>query len=76
MKKIVIRISVITFLLLTSLSPVWSQPLPPPAHGEAGDQPLGGSGAPIGDGMFLLLALSAVYGTRKALKTRHDEDES
>ena len=45
----------------------FAQPPPPPpggGHGQGGNQPPG-AGAPIGDGMFLLIGLAGLYGGRK-----------
>ena len=76
MKKILIQLSFIAFLLLTSLSPVWSQPHPapvlPPEHGSDADQPA--AGAPVGGGTLLLLGMAALYGGRKIYALRSSED--
>ena len=64
MKKIIFKLSVILFLFITSLSPVWSQPPPPANHSETGNAPPGG-GAPIGSGTQMLVILAALYGSRK-----------
>jgi hypothetical protein len=67
MKKIIFKISVITFLIFTAISPVCSQPPPPADHSQTGDQVPGG-GAPIGNGTFILLFLSALYSGRKVYR--------
>jgi hypothetical protein len=49
-----------------------SQPPPPPpsvGHGAAGNNPPG-AGAPIGEGMFLLIGLAGLYGGRKVYDLR------
>lgn len=75
MKKFILQIALTTFLLTNLHAPVWSQPSPPPNHNESRDQPTGG-GAPIGDGMFLLLAFSAAYSARKVYGARQEEKDS
>ena len=75
MKKILIQLSFIAFLIVTSLSPVWSQPHPPvtpPQHGSDADQPA--AGAPVGGGTLLLLGMAALYGGRKVYALRTSED--
>ncbi len=64
-------ITLITCILLivftTSGSGLFAQPPPPPpsqGHGLGSDNPPG-SGAPIGDGMFLLLGLAGLYSVKK-----------
>ena len=53
------------FLLLTFATPVLagSPPPPPPGHGTTGNVP--GGGAPIGEGLFILVAMGAAYGFKK-----------
>jgi len=52
----------------------FSQPPPPPppsGHGLAGNAPPGGgSGAPIGEGMLLLIGMAGLYGGKKLLDLR------
>ena len=63
MKKKVIMLA---FTALLSLFVVrgFSQPPPPPgSHGSTGNQ--NGGNAPIGGGLFILLGLGAVYGSKK-----------
>ena len=78
MKEIILKVWVLTFLLFVIVASAKSQPPPPSAtHGLSSNQPSGGgSGAPIGDGMFLLIALSAAYSARKVYSARREEDES
>lgn len=75
MKKSILKIVATAFLLIVMSTAGWSQPPLPASHGESGDTPTGG-GAPIGDGMFLLLAFSAAYSARKIYSARQEEDES
>ena len=56
------------FLLLVLLNfatPVsaGAPPPPPPDHGSGGNVP--GGGAPIGEGLIILVALGAAYGYKK-----------
>lgn len=76
-RSLFVFIRIIFFLaLIVSVSPAMADPpFPPAQHGNSGNQPTDG-GAPIGDGMFLLIALSAAYGTRKIYKSHHEEEES
>jgi hypothetical protein len=60
------------FIIAASINTqsVAQPPPPPPAgHGLANDNPPGG-GAPIGDGMFLLLGLAGMYGAKKLFDLR------
>jgi len=58
----------------------FSQPPPPPTsnHGSAGNAPPGGGdgGAPVGDGLFFLIALAGLYGTKKLYDSRKSPQES
>jgi len=61
------------FTVLFSIHTVsLSQPPPPPpptgGHGQPGNQPPGG--APIGEGMFLLIGLAGLYGGKKVFNLR------
>jgi len=67
-------ITLIVLSIVFSVSTVsFSQPPPPPpptlGHGYSGDAPAGG-GAPIGEGMFLLIGLAGIYGGRKVYDFR------
>lgn len=77
MKKILI-----TALFLLSISFTTSElaaqvPPPPPGggHGESGNQPAEGGGAPIGGGLGILLALGAAYGGKKLYKAFQEREE-
>ena len=63
----------IAFTVLFSIHTVsLSQPPPPPpsiGHGSSGNNPPG-AGAPIGEGMFLLIGLAGLYGGKKMLSLR------
>jgi hypothetical protein len=57
-------------LMVLCVSPVVAQnppPPPPPPHGQSGNVP--GGGAPIGEGLIMLVALGAAYGWRKRKAT-------
>lgn len=70
--KLVIALTLIIGIHTISIA----QPPPPSGgHGLANDQVPGG-GAPIGEGMFLLIGLAGLYAGKKALnskKTLHIE---
>lgn len=75
MKKITLKVLLLSVLFLASAS-LNSQPPPPPAdgqHGQQGDSPAGGN-APIGSGLLVLLTLSAAYGTKKAIQFQRSKD--
>ncbi len=57
--------------LTVSLDGIAQPPPPPSSHGETGNQ--SGGDAPIGGGLFILLALGAVYGSKK-LYNSHKEN--
>jgi len=56
---------VLLVLLLNFATPATAQdpPPPPPNHGSGGNVP--GGGAPIGEGLIILVALGAAYGYKK-----------
>jgi hypothetical protein len=62
------RIAFILLILLTTIHTISiAQPPPPPpngGHGIGTNSPPGG-GAPVGDGMFLLLGFASFYGLKK-----------
>jgi hypothetical protein len=68
MKKFIISTTVIVFLFfaptLFDINNAYGQP-EPPDHGQGTNQPPPGGGAPIGEGIVMLLAMGAVYGYRK-----------
>jgi hypothetical protein len=63
----------LAFTVLFSIHTVsLSQPPPPPpsnGHGAPGNSPPG-AGAPIGEGMLLLMGLAGLYGGKKLLNLR------
>jgi hypothetical protein len=71
-----IRVFTITALLALSLSSVTSYSQPAPDNqsngSNVGGAPIGGGTAPVGGGMFLLLALAAGYGVKRTCKTRNE----
>ncbi len=73
MKIIVI---IISFLAL-GFSNLLAQGPPPNPPGEASNGgtngPIGGSGAPIGNGMDVLLVLGAVFAAKKTYYAKNDE---
>lgn len=65
-KKLQFSISLMMlFLVLNFATPVVAQdpPPPPPSHGSGGNVP--GGGAPIGEGLVILVALGAAYGWKR-----------
>ena len=80
MKRYLIKITVIlSFLLLPALAVLASPPLdfPPDPGGDPGPGGTPVGGAPIGDGLIVLLALGAAYGGWKLYRIKkHDSNES
>ena len=76
--KTIIKIITITLLifgatLITSNAKADAPPPPPPEHGESGNVP--GGGAPIGNGLAILLSLGAGYGIKKFIDYRKEKKE-
>jgi hypothetical protein len=72
MKKIIRSIIVVVVLLVTPifLSSTFADTPPDPGGGPgSGDSPVGG-GAPIGGGLIIMLALGAVYGSKKTFDAK------
>ena len=75
MKKhfIIFRSLLLLAFVFTLQNVSFSQP-PPPAsnHGSQGNAPPGGGGggAPVGDGLFFLVALAGLYGGKKIYDAR------
>jgi hypothetical protein len=64
MKKI-FSICILLLFLAISLGAI-AQPPPPPSNpSNLGNQPVGSAAAPVGNGIGLLIALSALYGAKK-----------
>jgi len=70
MKKFIVSAAVILALLISSN--IYSQP-EPPDHGQGTNQPPPGGGAPIGEGIVLLLAMGAAYGYKKIKANKVEE---
>jgi hypothetical protein len=66
-KSITTTLSVFLFVLLLNVAtPALANdpaPPPPPGHGEGGNVP--GGGAPVGEGLIILVALGAAYSYKK-----------
>lgn len=64
----------IAFLLLTAAPAFADDPPPPPPieHGQNGNQTPGG-GAPIGEGLAILLTMGAAYGYKKFKQAQKDD---
>ena len=76
MKKNILKISLLSLLLFTLLTSVWSQPPPPPpgSHGASTNLAPNAPAAPIGNGTFILFALAAAYAARKLYMLRPSDD--
>ncbi len=76
MKKNILKISLLSLLLFTLLTSVWSQPPPPPPgnHGAATNLAPNAPAAPIGNGTLILFALAAAYSARKIYMLRPSHD--
>lgn len=74
MKRIIVTLTLFLFLSISFNAMAQQAPPPPPAHGAIGNNNTGG-GAPIGSGLFVLLALSGVYGTIKLKNLKKEELE-
>ena len=63
----------ILLLMLNFATPLVAQepPPPPPEHGQGGNVP--GGGAPVGEGLILLVAMGAAYGYKKWNDTRETQ---
>ncbi len=62
--------ALLIFVLFISLSLAGSAQTPPPpppntGHGQGGNQAPSDGGAPIGDGMFILIGLAGLYAGKK-----------
>ena len=64
----------IAFFMLTAIPVFADDPPPPPPleHGQNGNQPPGG-GAPIGEGLAILLTMGAAYGYKKFKQAKKDD---
>lgn len=66
-KFLVFSIASIVLTVTDTVSMAQPPPPPPAGHGLANDSPPGG-GAPIGEGVFLLLGFAGLYGVKKLFK--------
>jgi len=74
MKKQIITIA-FTFIFTLFAYNGFTQPPPPPTgagHGASGNQ--NGGNAPVGGGLFILLGLGALYGSKKVYKGAFNKD--
>jgi len=62
-------IFLLTFIPLSSSAQNGDPPPPPGEHGQNGNQ-IPGGGAPIGDGLLVLVAMGTAYGLRKGWPER------
>ncbi|NPV35936.1 MAG: hypothetical protein HPY80_04610 [Bacteroidales bacterium] len=72
MKKLLLSFIIVALWTLSS----FAQPNPSQnaGGGSVGGAPIGGS-APIGEGIALLMALAATYGSAKVFKARSNDSE-
>ncbi len=63
----------VLFVTINAAGIAQTPPPPPPGggHGIAGNTPPGSS-APIGEGMFLLIGLAGMYGSKKVCDYRNE----
>ena len=81
MKKhfIIFRSLLLLAFVFTLQNVSFSQPPPPPTsdHGSPGNAPPGGGdGAPVGDGLFFLVAMAGLYGGKKIYDARKPVEET
>lgn len=70
MRKIVLKLLIVSgFVLMGSGIMAQTNPPTPPQHGSEIDQPSGG-GAPIGGGTLILLGLGALYAGKKVYNAK------
>ena len=69
----ILLIVIITFATISSEVFAQAPPPPPPGHGSTGNQT--GGNAPIGGGLFILMALGAAYGGKKLYDRSKDNLE-
>jgi hypothetical protein len=71
-KKIILFVAMLLYVCIAEIA--YSQPHPPPppsgGHDNSGNQPSGG--APIGDGMLILIALGSAYAAKKNITMRKE----
>jgi hypothetical protein len=65
MKKTFLKILLFSFLLISAQQLLAQGPPDPPSDPSAGGNEVVGGGAPIGNGLTLLLSLGALYAIRK-----------
>ena len=59
-------LGILVFILASQTFTLTAQPPPPADHGSIGNEtPDNGGGAPIGGGVFILVALGVGYGGKK-----------
>jgi hypothetical protein len=72
------KIKIILFITMMMLGCMakssYCQPPPPAEHGSGSNQQPGG-GAPVGDGLVILITLGIAYGVKKIYHTHREEQE-
>lgn len=69
--------TIVTALLLTFSIQSWAgnPPGPPSNHGSSNDESPSGGGAPIGEGLGILLLLAGAYGSNKWFLQKSSEEK-
>jgi len=73
MRKIIQYGCLIAFFVFSNVISLNAQPPLPPTNGETEGR-IAGAGAPVGSGIFILLALSVAYGARKVYTLSETKD--
>ena len=73
MKNIIRTFIVVSFLTVLPLLSTAQVMGPSDPNGSPQGQPIGGGGAPIGGGLFILLGLGAAYGGKKVYNMNKKE---
>jgi hypothetical protein len=75
MKKAILNLILVGFLIIVPLITVTaSAPPPPPPGPGTGEEPIGGA-APVGSGLVLLISMGAAYGAKKVYNARKRLEE-
>jgi hypothetical protein len=69
MKKFFVLFIVVVFVSL-NMGAIAQPPPPPPNPSGGSNDPVGAAGAPIGNGVYILITLAAAYGSKKVYQTR------
>jgi hypothetical protein len=61
---------VVALFFVSAVTFAQTQAPPPPGHGTSGETDPGG-GAPVGEGIIMLIAMGAAYGAKKIYQKRN-----